>query len=491
MATPCPKCGSENTAATKSAPGKPMMKCADCGATFAKPKSKESIDPAAWRKLERAEQNRLLCEGTYGPQELVETVLISVATIKKGLGEAVTDEDGTLGWINVSKVDTVNLNRRVYPAAVMAAAVERLQPKIKEGMLSGSIDHPGYGDGALQHSPIIWRGLQIDSTTDDVKGKPEVVEGHSDGANLMAMLRAGRGIAFSTRGRGSAHLPTDAEKAKYGLESEADGDVVIIDGDYELSAIDAVDNQSCPTAYKPGNTPPASATDSTESNLTENAMKTLEELKAQNPELFKLVEADRATAIAAATKPLTDKIAAQAKLLDGLNAFLESAKDTEGLKVPTKEVVREVSAKEATETITTLKAQLDASEKNVKAEQAKLAAKDAELAKQKAEKLDLDRRAAVTEKLETLLADNAFAEQIGALVKGADNKPGKIEDEKFDTAALETFVADKTAEYEEISEGTAAGDRKIRDEKPLPKKPGANGRTGRLTPEDVRKQFAL
>jgi len=219
MATKCPNCGSTNTARVRQDSGL-NMRCNECRRAFtAKPK--ESIDAAAWRKLDAAAQNRALCEGVYGAQELIETVLVPGSSIKAAIVEAVTGPDGSLGWINVSRVDAV---------------------------------------------------------TDDVQGKPEVVEGHSDGANLMALVRAGRAIAFSTRGRGSAHLPTAEEKAKYRLEDGVDDDVVIIDSDYDLNAIDNIDSPSCPTAYKPGTS--RSTPESIRSIFGENRLNTQRKLTA-------------------------------------------------------------------------------------------------------------------------------------------------------------------------------------------------------------------
>lgn len=207
-------------------------------------------DLTVWRRMNAREQNRALCEsGTLN--ELIETVVVPGAAMR------IVESAGqkTLDLMNVSRAGVVNLNRRIYPASVMGATIERAQPLIAHGMLGGAVDHPGSLEGGvLKHSPIIWRELKLDSVTGHVQGRPQIVEGHSDGANLMALVRAGRALPFSTRGWGKAHCPTAAEKSQYGLKAD-DSDVVIIDEGFELNAIDAVDRPSCETAYMPGQMP--------------------------------------------------------------------------------------------------------------------------------------------------------------------------------------------------------------------------------------------
>jgi len=404
----CPDCGSDEVSAVPGKPG--MMKCAECGATFA---AKESIEPEQWRRLDAREQNRILCE-SGNRYELIE----SAVDVFKASGSGKSEAAGTnprYEGVKVGQANKVNGNRRIYPEAVWAVQLERAKAKMAAGMMGGCLDH---SYDPLKDAAIIWRGLEM-MTAGDVRGDFESIVGHTCGADLQALIDAGRGIGFSTRGYGSAHFPTPEEKTKYGLKDGVDDGVVVINPDWELIAIDPVDNPSVVDAVMPGGTPPASKRDSTDQALnTETVdMKDLKELEAQHGAVFaqhlQVVEQAKKDAAQEATKPLADEIA-------GLKQELKDAEK--------KAIDAEAATKKATDEAAELKGKLEA---------------------QEAANKDLARRAEVTKALPALLKDDKYAAVIGAKIADKDGK-GLIDSADFDVAKATAFIKEKTAEYDAV-----------------------------------------
>jgi hypothetical protein len=416
----CPKCGSDQV--TEKTGEKGILKCA-CGHEF--PAKRESMDPAKWRKLDAAAQNTVLCE-SGAREELNESVLVNAGDLKKATNES-SGPNALFDPIKVSQGNKPNANDRIYPEAVLAVAIERVKDKIKQGMFGGAVDHPGYGDGVLKDSPIIWRDIAMDAMA-VVKGRPEIVSAHSRGADLLALINAGRGIGFSTRGYGSAHRPTPEEIVKYGLKEGDEDRYVIINDDFDLIGIDAVDDPAVRDAVMAGGTKPASKRDSNEDdpNFKETVnMKDLNELKTAHPALFAQHEQAVTQAVRAAVTEAETPLKTALKDAETAKATAEAATATAtaDLKAATDALATETASKAE------IKTKLDA---------------------QEAANKNLERRAAVVAALPKALKDNKFATQIRESILGKDGKGGRIEDDKFDVAAAEAFIKEKTAEYEGV-----------------------------------------
>ena len=190
------------------------------------------------------EQNRELCSARGERQLVTDRTRARVTALP--VAEAAAGKK--LYQVRWTQCDRVNANRRIYPREVIQANVDRLKPLLTDGMLSGAVDHEGYLDGGnLRSTCVIWRDLWIEPDGSGV-GTFEIVDDHSAGRDLLALVRAGAAIGWSSFGYGSAHDPSDAERARYGLD--ADTRVVVMDSNYELVAIDAVDRPSVQTTKR-------------------------------------------------------------------------------------------------------------------------------------------------------------------------------------------------------------------------------------------------
>lgn len=407
--------------------------------------------------------NRALVE-SEDAVEFRETMELSGSAAADAIKEAT---DGTLGMCPLGRSGgPPNGNGRIYPEAQFAVAAERCQKSVKEGLFRGAVDHPGYSDG-MKSSPILWRKIEFDGSSGMLRGVPHIVSDHSMGKDLMALLNAGSGLAFSTRGRGSAHLPTEEEKKKYGLRDGDDDHVVIID-DYELIAVDVVDNPSCKEATVPGSPPPASQSgnkrDSNESDPLENLiMKTIAEVQSQAPALWNEIQAAQKVAVdaavLAATKPLTEKVAtlepkaaAFDSFLSHFNPFLEGLKAHSFVKIPE----RQVSAAEDVKKLETANSQIAELTNKLAAAEGKVAtlekqANDEKTAKELAEKNKV-RVEKATAKFEACLKGKKFADEIRAVAK----EDKVIDRADFDEAAAEAFVKVTSERFERIA-GKLAG----------------------------------
>jgi hypothetical protein len=429
--------------------------------------------------------NEGLCKKPGSINEFVLVAAKDVSVVTEAKGAAAGRYRAKVG-----QADKTNQNERIYPRELWAVQIERAKGKIAAGQLTGAVDHPGWGSGALKDTCIIWHSLVMDATG-AVSGEFSIVTKHSRGADLQALVDANVAIGFSTRGVGSARRPTDDEKQRYGIGDD-DCCTVIIDSDYELKKIDSVDDPSVSDATI-DITPPASAGDEAnkQSQLQENVMfKTLDELKTQAPALHTLHEAAITAAVTAATKPLTEQVAALTaerdeakKAVDVLNGVLESAKTVKGVAIP----FRETTTKEVQEKLDAANTKATKAESDLAAEKSKREAAEQKLAAEEGKRADGDRRSATLAKLDDSLKENAFAEQIGKLIKGVDGKGGKIEDAKFDVAAMEAFVAEKTAEYESIAKPANENHGITGIEKVKP----AARKTGERTGADVRRELSL
>ncbi|MDB5294122.1 MAG: hypothetical protein JWO31_105 [Phycisphaerales bacterium] len=147
----------------------------------------------------------------------------------------------------IGEADRINQNRRIYPRAEWAAAVDRANAEqCPNGTLGGAVDHVGMLDGGnAKNRCILWKELTLDAAG-NVFGSFEIVEGHTDGANLAAWLRAGGALGFSTYGRAKARDLTADERRTYGVP---EGEHAVVMEQYSLIGIDSVDNPSVRSAW--------------------------------------------------------------------------------------------------------------------------------------------------------------------------------------------------------------------------------------------------
>lgn len=384
------------------------------------------------------ERNRLLTESA-GP--ISETMMLKVDEITVvSTNEA---KEGAKYRAKVSQADIPNGNRRIYPREVLAVALERCKQRIKEGKLTGACDHPGW-DGGLKDTCIVWDSLTMDQSG-AVFGDFRIIAKSNHGEHLMALRDAGVALGFSTRGYGSAHYPSDDEKKRYGLDDDCD--IVIIDDNFNLRKIDSVDDPSVEDAYAESD-PPASQSgkkqDSRESDPLETlTMKTLAEVQAQNSALWNEIQSAQAAAVAAATKPLNEKIVeltniseSHKKVIDGANLFVASLKDIKGVTLPERQVatpedkakLEQVGAqvKDLTTKLETANGQVKTLEQQIAADKA---ARDAEAAR-------AERVSKATAKLAENLENNPFAEEITAIA----TEEKVMDRADFDEAAVPGFV---------------------------------------------------
>jgi hypothetical protein len=196
-----------------------------------------------------AENSKLFVER----REVFERILVPSSAIEaldadgKVLeGGKVADAKSARFTAKVGEADTVNQNKRIYPRREWAAAVDKAENvKIPAGMLGGSTDHAGFLDGGnFKNRSVLWKSLKMDAAG-YVTGE-FVIPDTTAGRDLKAWKDAGGAVGFSTYGYAKAHEPTDEERKAYGL---AEDEYAIIIEDYELVAIDAVDNPSVRSAW--------------------------------------------------------------------------------------------------------------------------------------------------------------------------------------------------------------------------------------------------
>jgi hypothetical protein len=179
--------------------------------------------------------NRLLCESKT-KQAVVERIDCG-PVVPLPIAESTGGQQ--LYRAKVFHTDKANQNQRIYTRAHMERVIEGLKPKMAAGGVNGSIDH---GTG-LATQAIIWREMSIDDSGAGY-GNFAIVEDHSSGRDLKAQIASGMSVGFSTYGYGTAHQASEAEQVQYGCNE----DCVVMNDDYELAKIDAVDDPSVPDA---------------------------------------------------------------------------------------------------------------------------------------------------------------------------------------------------------------------------------------------------
>lgn len=400
-------------------------------------------------------ENKRLCESTERVP-VRETLSAQVVAAPGAAAEALGGKRG-LYTAKVSHGNRVNGNRRIYPTEVLAENVKRLQPLLEKGYLAGAVDHVDYdASGNLRDTAVIWRSLEA---RDDgsVWGQFEVVEGHSRGKDVKALLDAGLAVGVSTMGYGTAHLPSETERQKYGI---AEGDqVVVMDGNYELKQADLVSDPSCHDARVAHSEAVESAHKQVEHEAEVAKAARLADAEAVEsaqppvvggPDEDKqtMSEANKPAETPAQEKPVDllpqlEAMRAQVKThVEAVNAMLQALKSCEGVEVPQ----REVLPAETAEALRAKDAEIAGLRAELAAEKAKVSEKQGDLDRIAAEKADAERQSKAKAKAAELLKDKpAFAAQVNKSVEK------RLSDKSFDEAAAEALVAEMVEILESVA----------------------------------------
>jgi len=153
-------------------------------------------------------------------REIIERSKISV------LQERKTDE-GTVMKVLVPwiEADKENQNGRIYPKSLLSREIKRLEPKIKEGAVIGTGDHPASGMADIATASHIVKKLWLD---EGGTGWAELAILPTErGKNIQTIIKEGGKLGISARGFGTVDKATKK----------------VMD-DYQLQGIDIVTNPS-------------------------------------------------------------------------------------------------------------------------------------------------------------------------------------------------------------------------------------------------------
>ncbi len=135
-------------------------------------------------------------------------------------------EDGHMNvlvpWI---QAEEENLNKRIYPMALLQRETARVQKAVESGTFIGTGDHPAGGMTDIATASHIVKKIWLD---EDGKGQAEIrILPTTRGKNIMALIKGGGSLGISARGFG-----TIDEKTRR------------VQDDYKLQGIDIVTNPS-------------------------------------------------------------------------------------------------------------------------------------------------------------------------------------------------------------------------------------------------------
>ena len=135
----------------------------------------------------------------------------------------------------IQKAETKNQNGRIYPRHVLAREMENYAKAIRERRAVGELDHPERSTVNLSEVSHLITNATWDG--DSVMGEIEVLP-TPKGKILESLLEAGVTIGISSRGVGS----TDKQHTN-------EGDVDMVNDDYQVICYDIVSEPSTPGAY--------------------------------------------------------------------------------------------------------------------------------------------------------------------------------------------------------------------------------------------------
>ena len=135
----------------------------------------------------------------------------------------------------IQRAGTKNQNGRVYPRPILQREVENYMKAVKDRRALGELDHPESSTISLSNVSHVVTDSWWDG--DQVMGKIEVLD-TPKGQILKSLLDAGVTIGISSRGVGS----TEKKRA-------AEGDVDMVNDDFQLICYDIVSEPSTPGAF--------------------------------------------------------------------------------------------------------------------------------------------------------------------------------------------------------------------------------------------------
>lgn len=402
------------------------------------------------------QDNRTLCESRtrLAVSETLSVMVGERASASASIAEAIkSGQNPRFKLGKVGQADQNNENNRIYPRKEWLVNIERVNKETgPQGIMVGAVDHQGCGEGGnLKTSPILWRKLEIDDAG-GVFGEFEVIKDHTAGKDLLAQIEAGMKVGFSTFGYATAHRPSKEEAEKYGLEydegvedDEYDGPVII--DNWELVKIDAVDNPAVRDARlvrdQRGGVIRLESINQGAKSPENNPMdiKTLEDLKANLPAVFALHQAalDALQAKLSALESTEKKYGA---IVKKLGESLLCLAQEHGAPMPLKDGAQVNKDLEAN--VAELTAQVADAKRAAQAKDAEKAELQKKLDAIEAEKAQLSRKAEVNSKADQLLKDSRFADLL------RESIAARIDDPKFDLAAVEALVKEETARAEKI-----------------------------------------
>ena len=131
----------------------------------------------------------------------------------------------------LQKANTLNQNGRVYPLPILEREIRNYQKFIKENRALGELDHPDSSVVELKNASHIIREAHMDGNI--VYGTVEVLNTPS-GKILQSLVESGVTLGISSRGVGS---------------TKVDGDLQIVQDDFQLICWDFVSEPSTPGAF--------------------------------------------------------------------------------------------------------------------------------------------------------------------------------------------------------------------------------------------------
>jgi hypothetical protein len=131
----------------------------------------------------------------------------------------------------LQKAETLNQNGRVYPLPILEREVRNYQKFIRENRALGECDHPDSSVVELKNVSHIVREAHLDGDT--VYGTVELLDTPC-GQILQNLISAGVTLGISSRGVGS---------------TRKDGDLDVVQDDFQLICWDFVSEPSTPGAF--------------------------------------------------------------------------------------------------------------------------------------------------------------------------------------------------------------------------------------------------
>ena len=131
----------------------------------------------------------------------------------------------------LQKANTLNQNGRMYPTPILDREVRNYQKFIKENRALGECDHPDSSVVELKNVSHIVREAHMDG--DICYGEVELLDTPC-GKILQSLVESGVTLGISSRGVGS---------------TQKDGDVQIVQDDFQLICWDFVSEPSTPGAF--------------------------------------------------------------------------------------------------------------------------------------------------------------------------------------------------------------------------------------------------